>query len=215
MPRPKIKICGLTKLSDALAAVACGADFLGFIFASKSPRRTSPERVREMVGRLPREVRKVGVFVDTPASEVVATLAYCGLDIAQLHGDETAEQAIRIGVERVWKAFHLTSDDDVSAALAFPAAAVLTDTMLPGQRGGTGRVGDWRRAAEVARQRKLVLAGGIQPANVVEAMRVVEPYALDVGSGVESEPGRKDAVALRALFAAANGEPDACRKNTC
>jgi len=197
-----VKICGLTNLPDAQAAVACGADYLGFIFAAASPRRVDAATVRAIVAALPCGVRKVGVFVDTPAAEVAAILADCQLDLAQLCGDETAEQIRAIGVERVWKAVHLTSAADLEVALAIPAAAIVADTMRPGQRGGTGLVGDWRLAAKLARQRPTVLAGGLRPENCLAAVDQVRPFALDVGSGVESTPGHKDEEKLRRLFAA-------------
>jgi len=200
MTRPLIKICGITNVADARRAVACGADFLGFILARKSPRFVTAAQVRGIVADLDCEVRKVGVFVDSPADEIAGTLDSCGLDIAQLCGNESAAVAARVGVERVWKAFHITGDTDIPAALAFPASAILADTMLPGQRGGTGMVCNWDLAARVAGKRRLVLAGGIKPENLAEAVRTVCPYAVDIGSGVEAEPGRKDHEKLARLF---------------
>lgn len=201
MHRPLVKICGITNLPDALAAAALGADFLGFIFAENSPRRVTRETARTIIAALPEKVRTVGVFVNSPMPAVAETLADCGLDIAQLHGDESAENARLLGVERVWKAFHLTGAADLAAAADFPAAAILADTMLPGQRGGTGIVGDWELARQLARRRNLVLAGGVKPGNIAEAARLVAPYAIDIGSGVEAAPGRKDHRKLQQLFA--------------
>jgi len=196
----KIKICGITNLEDALAAVACGADYLGFIFAENSPRLVTRETVKQIVSALPEGVRTVGVFVDARASEVIDTLAYCGLDIAQLCGHESPQDAEAIEVGRVWKAFHLLSTADVEAAAAFPATAILADTMLPGQRGGTGRVCNWELAARLGETRRLVLAGGITADNIVEAAEAVKPAVIDIGSGVEAEPGRKDKIKLQTLF---------------
>lgn len=202
MKRPKVKICGITNLDDALAAVDCGADYLGFIFVRKSPRCVEAEVVAAIVRKLPARVGKVGVFVNRPPDQVTETLEACGLDIAQLHGEETKEEALFISVARVWKTFHLAQDEDLQAAKDFPAGAVLVDTMLPGQRGGTGLVGNWRLAAKLAAGRNLILAGGIKPENVVDAVKTVSPYAIDVGSGVESQPGRKDPRRLSCLFKA-------------
>lgn len=200
--RPEIKICGITNLADAQAAIACGADFLGFIFAEKSPRFVTPETVKTMVARLSADIQKVGVFVDTPADQVRETLRVCGLDIAQLCGHEADADVAVIGVERVWKAWHLVTDEDVQLAAAFPAAAIVADTMLPGRRGGTGKVCDWKLAAKLGENRRIVLAGGITAENIAEAAAAVNPAVIDIGSGVEAKPGKKNLIKLQSLFAA-------------
>lgn len=197
---PKIKICGITNLADARAAIDCGAAYLGFIFAEKSPRFVKPEVVKDIVARLPNPIQTVGVFVDCPPMEVVRILMACNLDIAQLCGHETSHVVDTIGVQRVWKAWHLVSDDDVEKAAAFPAAAILADTMLPGQRGGTGKVCDWTLAKRLRERRRIVLAGGITAANIADAIVTVNPAVIDIGSGVEAEPGRKDRAKLETLF---------------
>jgi phosphoribosylanthranilate isomerase len=203
-----VKICGLTNVEDAMHVAECGADFAGFIFAANSPRRVTPDQVRAIVARLPASLRKVGVFVDTPASRVCEIMDHCGLDIAQLHGGETVQQAREIGLERVWKAFHLVTDGDVETAAEFACSAVLADTMLPGRRGGTGVVGNWPLARKLAACRNLVLAGGIKPGNVNRAVAQVSPWAVDVGSGVEQVPGRKSPQRVSDLFAALNSAND-------
>ena len=195
----RIKICGLTNEEDALAAARLGADWLGFIFAPRSPRCVTVSQVKRIVAALPHEAVKVGVFVDTPAAEVDSIMSQCGLDIAQLHGEEAPDVSAALGPERVWKAVSLRERADLEQALQYPAQAVLADTMLPGQRGGTGRVGDWRLAAELARQRAVVLAGGLRPGNVAESIRTVRPFGVDVGSGVEARPGKKDIGLLHAF----------------
>ena len=198
-----IKICGLTNVEDARAATELGVDWVGFIFARQSPRFVEAAEVYRIVSRLPAGVAKVGVFVDTPAPEIGIIMQQCGLDIAQLHGDEDEAVASALGPERVWKAFAVRTRAELQGALAYPAEAVLVDTVLPGQRGGTGRVGNWELAAELARERRVLLAGGLRPGNVAEAIRTVRPYGVDVGSGVEARPGKKDMERLRAFVAAA------------
>lgn len=201
----KAKICGLTNLGDAQAAVAAGADCLGFVFAAESKRRVTPDAVRAIVAALPAGPLKVGVFVNERPERVVELLAFCGLDVAQLHGDETPDMARHIGVHRVWKAITLRTPQDVECAWCFPAAALVVDAVVPGARGGTGVVADWARAAELAALRPVVLAGGLTPENVADAVRRVQPWAVDVSSGVEIEPGRKDLERVRRFIAAARG----------
>ncbi len=184
----RIKICGLTRREDVEAAVAAGASYLGFIFHPASPRYVTPEQVAEL--RQGVKIPVVGVFVDTPADRVCEIMAQCDLDIAQLHGHETAEDIRRIGVHRVWKAVKLRNRTDIEAAAQLPAAAILADAAVG--TGGTGVVCDWTLAAEAARKMNLVLAGGLNPENIVEAWNTVKPYALDLCSGVEAAPGRKD-----------------------
>ena len=188
----KLKICGLTNAADVQAAIDAGADFLGFILYPMSPRFVSPAKARELIKKIPRKIRKVGVFVNSPPNQIIELMEFCGFDIAQLHGEESAADALEIGSERVWKAMALNTADDIKHAAAFPAAAILADSIGPVQRGGTGKKCDWRLAAEAAKQLKLILAGGINPENVVEAVKAVKPFAVDVCSGVEASRGIKD-----------------------
>ncbi len=192
MTTTKVKICGLTNADDALAAVEFGADFIGFIQVRESPRYIAPEAVREITRQIPSGVLRVGVFVNATFAEMQTAAAMCELDIIQLHGDEPPESALELGVERVWKAMELNVALDVEGAAAFPAQAVVVDTILPGQRGGTGVVGNWELAAQLACRRRTVLAGGLTPDNVAEAVRRTAPYAVDVSSGIEAVRGRKD-----------------------
>jgi phosphoribosylanthranilate isomerase len=193
----KIKICGLTNLDDARIACKLGADFLGFIFVPESKRHVTSDQVAEITRALPDTARRVGVFRDEPVEFVLDTMKKCRLDIAQLHGAENAEFAKRIGLDRCWKVFTLESDDDCARAIDFPSATVLVDSLVAGQSGGTGVTCDWSLAARVAASRPTVLAGGLTPDNVLEAIQAVKPFAVDVSSGVECEPGRKDPVKLK------------------
>ncbi|KMY66488.1 hypothetical protein AAU61_15100 [Desulfocarbo indianensis] len=182
----KIKICGITNRADAQAAVRLGADALGFVMAD-SPRRVSAETVREIAGHLPPFVFKVGVFVNAPLSHLRKVRDYCGLDLVQLHGDEDDEYIRALG-PGVIKAVRVKG----GSLPRLPRAAVLLDAYDPKMRGGTGKKCDWQLASRLARERLLILAGGLGPENVAEAIKQVKPYAVDVSSGVEMEPGRKD-----------------------
>ena len=185
----KIKICGLTNIDDALAAAALGADALGFVLAP-SPRRITPDTVRKITAALPPLVLTVGVFVDLEADEIKDLRDYCRLDAVQLQGSETEETAAQIG-GRVIKALKVGGPGGFNTE-AYPTAALLLDTYSPVQAGGTGKTFDWKLAAGPAQTRPIILAGGLTPENVAEAITTVGPYAVDVSSGVESAPGRKD-----------------------
>lgn len=218
----KVKVCGLTNLADARAAARAGADLLGFIFYPASPRYVSPEAVRDILGRLRAEglsVVGVGVFVNERPERVAGLLEYCGLQLAQLHGEEApADLGLSHGMAtplggRAYKALRPPSADaarQLAARYALPAPlrgddrlpAFLLDTYRPDQRGGTGQTGDWALAAGLAGRYALLLAGGLSPANVVEALRQVRPWGVDVSSGVERAPGHKDHGALRAFIEA-------------
>jgi len=185
----RVKICGLTCLEDALTAARLGADALGFVLAP-SPRRVSPEQVREIVKALPPLVLTVGVFVDEKPDRIKEVKNFCGLDAIQLHGEESEEFVAALG-GRVIKALKVNGPLS-SWVGAYPAAALLLDAYRPGRAGGTGRTFDWDLAVDLARQRPIILAGGLTPENVVQAVAAVRPYAVDVSSGVEIEPGRKN-----------------------
>jgi len=181
-----IKICGLTNEGDAAHAAAAGATALGVVFAPASPRCISPDRARDIVEAVPAGVPVVGVFVNAPLEEIVAVVAHTGIRIVQLHGDEPERYAAALKMPLLRAA-------GVDAALdAWPTATLLLDAVSAVERGGTGRRVDWERAAAVARQRRTVLAGGLTPDNVAEAIATVRPFGVDVSSGVEASPGRKD-----------------------
>jgi phosphoribosylanthranilate isomerase len=189
----RIKICGITNLEDALIAVGAGADALGFVFAAGSPRRVTPDTAARIAGRLPPFVARVGVFVNESAEKVRETAALCGLDTLQFHGCETPAFCREFAPLKVCKAFRVESAASLESLPDYPVDAWLLDSFVPGQAGGTGAVFNWDLAAAAQRHgRPLVLAGGLTPGNVAQAIEQVRPYAVDVSSGVEAAPGRKD-----------------------
>jgi phosphoribosylanthranilate isomerase len=193
-----VKICGITRLEDARFAVECGANALGFVFWPASPRSIDPGRAQAIAAALPPFVTPVGVFVNQPADYVNAVAAAVGLGVVQLHGDEGVEFAASVN-RPVLKAMTLASDD--TAFDRWPSETmVLLDAHDPVRRGGTGRTIDWTRAASVAARRPIVLAGGLNPDNVADAIERVRPFGIDVSSGVEAAPGVKDHGRLRRLF---------------
>jgi phosphoribosylanthranilate isomerase len=196
----KLKVCGVTSLEDALASIDCGAEYLGFNFYPKSPRYIAPAAARDIIERLPDDVVSVGVFVNEPRPEDVdRILRLSGARMAQLHGDESPEYCASVGAERVIKALRASDDFDAQRVLDYPASAILLDAFDAKLYGGTGKTANWTIAREAAKLTRVFLAGGLSPENIVEAIRAVEPFAVDVNSGVESAPGRKDANKLRRL----------------
>ena len=197
-----IKICGITRAEDAEAAVAAGALALGFVFWPHSPRFIEPARARAIVCTLPAFVTAVGVFVDQPLEFVTDIVDSVGLGAVQLHGDE--EPAYADGVGRaVIKAVALGSEGPMTSLDAWPQrTTLLLDAHDPVNRGGTGRLVDWSAAAEIARTRRTILAGGLTPENVAQAVAQVHPFGIDVSSGVERAPGVKDHARIAALFEA-------------
>ena len=185
----RVKICGLTNAHDALAAASAGADALGFIFAP-SPRQVQPDQVRAIVAQLPPLVLTVGVFVDSPLEQIKAVRDFCSLDAVQLHGQETPDLVQALG-GRVIKGVRVGADRPIPLD-DFPSAILLLDTYSPNQAGGTGHTFDWELARGPALRRPIILAGGLTPDNIIQAINKVRPYAVDVSSGVETEPGRKD-----------------------
>lgn len=211
-----VKICGITRLEDAATAVELGASALGFVFWPKSPRYVDPEQARAIVAQLPAFVTTVGVFVDQPPHHVNDVARHVGLTAVQLHGNEMIDV-----LEHIERPVVKAIDDatQVEDADAWPARVrLLIDAHDPEKRGGTGRTVDWTRAATFAARRPVLLAGGLTPANVAEAIRVVKPFGIDVSSGVETAPGLKDRARLRALFEAITavtneGRPEARHHN--
>jgi phosphoribosylanthranilate isomerase len=200
-----VKICGITSAKDAGRAVEAGADALGFVFWFMSPRKVDPARAAAIARELPDSVLRVGVFVDAPRDEMERTADAVGLDVLQLHGDEPPE-SLALLPRPALKALRVGPGFAADEALRFAAAAgLVVDTLLPGRTpGGTGVPFDWSLVAGLAgRVPFLMLAGGLGPGNVAEAIRAVRPHAVDVSSGVEALPGRKDAAKVRAFVEAA------------
>ena len=201
----KVKICGLTNLPDAQAAVQAGADLLGFIFAEASPRRLTVAAAAAIAQEIPPHIVKVGVFVNPPADLVWQALNDCALGLLQFHGEETPEFCSQFGVMSV-KAFRVRDEQSLAALMDYPTDAWLLDTYAENQAGGTGQTFNWDLAVAAKQFGKpIFLAGGLTPANVADAVRRVQPFAVDVSSGVEISPGRKDHAKVAAFIQAAKG----------
>jgi len=188
----RVKICGITNVRDARAAARLGADALGFNFYRRSPRFIQPARARAIIASLPPFLTTVGVFVNEDPQTIMEIARLCRLDAVQFHGDETPREveAVR-GVSRI-KAVRVRDRRDIGRCRRFAVDAILLDAYLPDLHGGTGRSFDWGLAREAAQFGPIILAGGLNPQNVERAIREGQPYAVDVASGVEREPGKKD-----------------------
>jgi phosphoribosylanthranilate isomerase len=203
----RAKVCGITTVEDALLAVDVGAAAIGLIFWPSSPRCVGIERAQDIVAALPPLVGAIGVFVNQ-VDEAAHVAREVGLGTVQFHGDEPAESYAAFPV-RVIKAIAVRDRTALGLAAAVPAeATILLDAHDPIRRGGTGAGIDWSIAAQIARERRVILSGGLNAANVVQAIDAVRPYAVDVSSGVESAPGRKDPAKLAAFFEALLGHAD-------
>ncbi|MBU4412693.1 MAG: phosphoribosylanthranilate isomerase [Proteobacteria bacterium] len=207
--RTRIKICGMREMAEVAGVVAAGVDAIGLIFVEKSPRFVDRERAREIVASLPPFVDAVGVFVDQDAAQVNEIVRYCGLTKVQLHGAESPAYCTEINC-RVIKAFQVK--ESLSTADLAPYAGVVSgflfDTFHEKIAGGTGQTFDWRLLQKMSPLRPVVLAGGLTPDNVGEAIRQARPFAVDLNSGVEFAPGRKNLEKVRAAVsqvAAADG----------
>ena len=187
----KVKICGITNEDDALQAVDAGADALGFVFYNLSPRCITFEAAERIIRKLPPFVVTVGVFVNNPATFISSAVERCGIGLVQLHGDETP--AFCAGLRhKVIKAFRVRNITSLDALRNFPVSGYLLDAYVPGTYGGTGLTFNWE-AARIAKQYgPIILAGGLNPDNILRAVETVDPYGVDVSSGVESAPGKKD-----------------------
>jgi phosphoribosylanthranilate isomerase len=197
-----VKICGITRLEDARAAIAHGAAAVGFVFWPGSPRVMTAGAVRSIADALPRETMRVGVFVNQPAEEVNEAAEAAGLTHVQLHGDETPLYGASI-TRPVIRATSLDSGSMGESGWP-PETMWLVDAHDPRRRGGTGNRANWDAAAAFARTRRVLLAGGLTPGNVGAAIARVNPFGIDVSSGVERQPGIKDPARIAALFEAVN-----------
>lgn len=203
--RIRVKICGITNLDDAAAAVEAGADALGFIFSRKSPRFVETIVAKQIIATLPPLVIPVGVFVNEDVAVVRSIMDECGLALAQLHGDEPAAYCQELA-RPVMKALRLKDRGSFLSLAEYQGRAgvrgFVVDTYSETAYGGTGKIANWSLAAEVARSAAVLLAGGLTPDNVSDAIQAVRPYGVDVSSGVESSPGKKDHGRIRAFFEA-------------
>jgi phosphoribosylanthranilate isomerase len=199
----QVKICGITNPADGLAAAEAGADLIGLMFYAGSPRGVSLAAAAEIASGLPPFISRVGVFVNPTEEFVTQAIARCGLNMLQFHGDEPPGFCTQFGVMSM-KAFRVRDRNSLKSLPAYATDAWLLDAYLPDQPGGTGTQFNWDLAVEAGRLgRPIVLAGGLTPENVAEAVRKVQPFGVDVSSGVESAPGWKDATRMKAFIAAA------------
>jgi len=195
----RVKICGITSPADALAAIDAGANLLGFNFYKKSPRYITEAAAAKIRRRIPSRVQTVGIFVNAPPADVAELCRSLKLDLAQLHGDESPQTVAEVArTLPVIKAFRVEPEFPLSTLDEYPEAfAYLFDAATTDQYGGTGRTTEWDVARRAALTRRIILAGGLKVGNVGEAVRIVRPYAVDVASGVESKPGKKDHARMR------------------
>ena len=198
----KVKICGITNLDDANLAVRLGADALGFIFAP-SPRRVDPETARDIIRHIHPFVKTVGVFVNEAPDKIDEIIAFCGIDLVQLHGDESPEICDRF-MPRTIKALRIADESDIRSAKVYKGKvkALLLDTYSEKMAGGTGKGFDWEIAIKIRDSAgvPIILAGGLGPSNIEEAISRVWPYAVDINSGVEERPGKKSHHLMEELF---------------
>jgi phosphoribosylanthranilate isomerase len=198
----KVKICGITSVSDAAAAVDAGADAVGLMFCPTSPRLISLDTAQAIARQLPSFVLRVGVFAAPAPEDVLCAMRQCGLNLLQFHGQETPEFCRQFGMMTM-KAFRIRDAQSLLEIQEFSTDAVLLDSFTPGKAGGTGETFNWALAVEAAKFGKpIFLAGGLTPENVAEAVRMVRPFGVDVSSGVEQSPGKKDPKKMRDFIAA-------------
>jgi phosphoribosylanthranilate isomerase len=198
----KIKICGITNLDDAMAAATFGADALGFNFYKKSPRYIEPAKAADIIAQLPPIIMPIGIFVNEREEKIREIQALTCIQTIQLHGDETPEFCQRFG-ERVIKAFQVKDKESIKHMSQYHVGAFLLDSYRAGQRGGTGTTFDWHLAVVAKTFGRIILAGGLTPENVAEAVKLVQPYGVDVAGGVEREKGVKDYVKLKKFISEA------------
>ena len=200
----RVKICGITTIDDALLAVDAGADAIGLVFYEKSPRNLTREQAATIVRSLPPFVQAVGLFVNAAIDHVNDTARFCGLDLVQLHGDESPEYCGLVE-RRVVKAFRIRDVASLEPIKDYRVAGFLLDTWSPDSYGGTGTSFNWEIAREAAKFGPVILAGGLTAGNVVQAVETAGPYGVDVSSGVESSPGKKDPAKVREFIRKAKG----------
>ncbi len=198
----KIKICGITNIDDAMAASEAGVDALGFNFCKKSPRYIEPEKAAEIITQLPPFVMPVGVFVNEREDKIRDIMFTTGIKVLQFHGDEKPEFCGRFAARTI-KAFQVKDKESLKHMAHYHVSALLLDSYQEGVRGGTGTTFDWHLAVVAKTFGRVVLAGGLNPANVSEAVKLVQPYGVDVAGGVEKEKGIKDHAKMKKFIAEA------------
>jgi len=196
----QIKFCGMTDPDDALCAADLGADAVGFVFHPPSLRYILPDQARKICGMLPEHVARIGVFVDHAAADVNGIIEFCGLDFAQLHGSESPAYCRLLPPGRVIKT--VTDGSRLPALEEYPARAFLVDAHDPAKHGGTGRIASWPLARAIAARHLLILAGGLNQQNIGEAVAAVRPDAVDIASGAEIVPGKKDKEKMKRIIEA-------------
>jgi phosphoribosylanthranilate isomerase len=203
----RVKICGITNLADGQAAIEAGADALGFVFYEKSPRSVSVEKAAEIIRELPPLIMKVGVFVDASPEFVMRAASECGLTLLQFHGEEPPDFCRQFGLMSM-KALRVRDANSLQTLLEYATDAWLLDAYSPESHGGTGKTFNWDLATQAQSWgRPIFLAGGLTAENVGEAVSRVRPFGVDVSSGVEASPGKKDHAKVRAFIQAAKGIP--------
>lgn len=186
----KIKICGITNRVDAINTVSLGADAIGFVFAESS-RQVTPKEVKKIMQVLPPYITTVGLFVNESVKKVIETMQFCKLDVVQLHGQETPEYCKKIPY-RIVKAFNIQDEASLKPIEKYVTSAILLDAHAENKQGGTGHTFNWELVQYLYQKYYIILAGGLNSENVEEAIRTTKPYAVDVSSGVEKSPGKKD-----------------------
>jgi phosphoribosylanthranilate isomerase len=198
----KVKICGVTSVADALVAAEAGADLIGLMFYERSPRHISLAQATEISRALPPYISRVGVFVNPDADTVMRAISECGLSLLQFHGEETPAFCTQFGMMSM-KAFRVRNADSLLALPEYETDAYLLDAYSPDAHGGTGARFNWELAVAAKQHgRPIFLAGGLTPENVAQAVKQVVPFGVDVSSGVESAPGKKDPAKVRAFIQA-------------
>lgn len=196
--KPKVKICGITNMEDALHSVWCGADVLGFVFFKKSRRYIKPQKAKEIIDILPPFVFKVGLFVNENVSKVKKIAKYCKLDFVQLHGDEDDSYLKKLKGLRLIKAIRIKDKDILRRIEDLPCELLLFDSYSELEFGGSGKTFDWNLAKEIRRIKKpYIISGGLTSGNVKKAVKKFSPYAVDVSSGVEKKPGKKEKILMK------------------
>ena len=204
----QVKICGITNMEDAQCVAENWAAAVGFIFHPPSPRYIEPQKAAEINRLLPQNLVKVGVFVNQKEEVVHRIYEDCRLDMSQLHGDESPEFCRQFPGDRIIKALELKKDEDLKKAALYDVAAILVDSRHAGLYGGTGKTSNWMLARQISQP--LILSGGIKEENILEAMQMVSPAAMDINSGMESSPGKKDHVKIARIMQIINEADAGC-----